>query len=340
MMKTTLYTKTEEIALVADLLRQGEVVAIPTETVYGLAANALDGRAVLKIFAAKNRPADNPLIVHISEWEQIVPLVSQIPPKAKALADAFWPGPLTMVLPRSAIIPNEVTAGGDTVAIRLPFHPMARAVISACGLPLAAPSANRSGSPSPTTAAHVMTDMNGIIPAVLDGGECEVGVESTVISLVGETPRLLRPGGITPEQLKSVIGEIEIDPSITANVHLDKVSSPGMKYKHYAPQARVTLLHGSRQAFVRFMNEQTEAHAVALCFAEETDEIEKQALCIGHENDHDEIAHNLFALLRQADEMGVTHIYAHCPQRQGVGLAVYNRLIRAAAFDERELEDI
>lgn len=337
-MKTTLYKTTEDVALVADLLRQGEVVAIPTETVYGLAANALDGGAVLKIFAAKNRPADNPLIVHISEWEQIIPLVSHIPPKAKALADAFWPGPLTMVLPRSEIIPDEVTAGGDTVAIRLPAHPVARAVISACGLPLAAPSANRSGSPSPTTAAHVMNDMNGLIPAVLDGGECAVGVESTVISLVGETPRLLRPGGITPEQLQSVIGAIEIDPSITANVHLDKVSSPGMKYKHYAPKAKVTLLHSSRQAFIRFMNEQAEEHSVALCFAEEAKEIHKQTLCIGHENDHNEIAHNLFALLRQADEMGLCRIYAHCPEKTGMGLAVYNRLIRAAAFDERELE--
>ncbi|MBR4868976.1 MAG: threonylcarbamoyl-AMP synthase [Clostridia bacterium] len=336
-MKTTLYNNINDLPAVAELLRGGQVVAIPTETVYGLAANALNEQAVRKIFAAKNRPADNPLIVHIATWEELLPLVKEIPPKAKALADAFWPGPLTMVLPRSEQIPNVVTAGGDTVAVRMPAHDMARAIIKACGLPLAAPSANRSGSPSPTTAAHVMNDMDGVIPAVFDGGMSEVGLESTVISLVGETPRLLRPGGITPEQLQQVVGAIEMDPSITANVHLDKVSSPGMKYKHYAPKAKVTLLHGSRQAFVEFVN-QTEEDAVALCFAEEAELIHKPTLCLGHENDPDEIGHNLFALLRLADEQNMTRIYAHCPARQGVGLAVYNRLIRAAAFDERELE--
>ncbi len=335
-MKTTLYNKIGQLPQVAELLRQGQVVAIPTETVYGLAANALDGQAVLKIFAAKNRPADNPLIVHISKWDELIPLVATIPDTAKALADAFWPGPLTMVLPRSSAVPDEVTAGGDTVAVRLPAHPMARAIIEACGLPLAAPSANRSGSPSPTTAAHVLTDMDGIIPAVFDGGECDVGVESTVISLTGERPRLLRPGGITVEQLEEVLGPIDIDPSITANIHLEQVSSPGMKYKHYAPQAKVTLLHGSREAFARFVNQQVDG--VALCFAEDADLINKPTLCMGREDNPKEIAHNLFALLRKADEEGITRIFAHCPKREGLGLAVYNRLIRAAAFDERELE--
>ncbi len=339
-MKTTLYNKTQDIPLAAELLRQGQVVAIPTETVYGLAANALDPQAVLKIFAAKNRPADNPLIVHISKWEDLPPLVGAIPDCAKALADAFWPGPLTMVLPRSERIPREVTAGGDTVAVRLPAHPVARAIIDACGLPLAAPSANRSGSPSPTTADHVMEDMKGIIPAVFDGGECDVGVESTVVSLVGPRPRLLRPGGITPEQLMAVVGELDLDPSITQNMHLEQVSSPGMKYKHYAPKAKVTLLCGSSNAFVRFINQQAEENAVALCFAEEAAAIHKATLCIGHEHDHQEIARNLFALLRQADQQQITRIYAHCPSRQGIGLAVYNRLIRAAAFDERELEEV
>ncbi len=337
-MKTFLYQTNEEITAVARLLQEGQVVAIPTETVYGLAANALDEQAVRKIFAAKNRPADNPLIVHIAKREELASLVKEIPPMARALADAFWPGPLTMVLPRSAVVPDVVTAGGDTVAVRMPSHPVARAIIEACGLPLAAPSANRSGSPSPTTAAHVMADMEGIIPAVFDGGECQVGLESTVVSLVGDKPRLLRPGGITPEQLEHVVGEMDIDPSITANVHLDKVSSPGMKYKHYAPRAQVTLLHGSCQSFVDFMNHHAEPDSVALCFDEEASLINKQVLRIGHEQDHDEIAHNLFSLLREADKQNVTRIYAHCPSRQGVGLAVYNRLIRAAAFDERELE--
>lgn len=335
-MKTNLYNKIEQLPQVAQLLRQGQVVAIPTETVYGLAANALDPQAVRKIFAAKNRPADNPLIVHISKWEELTPLVATIPPAAKVLADAFWPGPLTMVLPRSSAVPDVVTAGGNTVAVRLPAHPMARAIIAQCGLPLAAPSANRSGSPSPTTAAHVMADMDGAIPAVFDGGECDVGVESTVVSLVGEGPRLLRPGGITVEQLERVLGPIDIDPSITTNIHLDQVSSPGMKYKHYAPQAKVTLLHGSSQAFARFVNQQSEG--VALCFAEDAALVNKPTLCMGREDDQKEIAHNLFALLRKADEEGITRIFAHCPKREGLGLAVYNRLIRAAAFDERELE--
>lgn len=337
-MKTTLYNNITDIPAVACLLQQGQVVAVPTETVYGLAANALDSRAVEKIFAAKNRPADNPLIVHIAKWEELPPLVSEIPASAKALAQAFWPGPLTMVLPRSEKIPDIVTAGGNTVAIRMPAHPVAKAIIEAAGVPLAAPSANRSGSPSPTTAAHVMTDMEGIIPAVFDGGASQVGVESTVISLVGPRPRLLRPGGITPEQLEQVVGEIDIDPSITANVHLERVSSPGMKYKHYAPKAKVTLLHGSQPAFVDFMNHQAEADAVALCFHEEAHQITKPVLCIGHAEDHGEIAHNLFSLLRQADQQQITRIYAHCPERRGIGLAIYNRLIRAAAFDERELD--
>ena len=335
-MKTNLYNKIEQLPQVAQLLQQGQVVAIPTETVYGLAANALDPQAVRKIFAAKNRPADNPLIVHISKWEELTPLVATIPPAAQALADAFWPGPLTMVLPRSSAVPDVVTAGGNTVAVRLPAHPMARAIIAQCGLPLAAPSANRSGSPSPTTAAHVMADMDGIIPAVFDGGECDVGVESTVVSLTGERPRLLRPGGITVEQLEQVLGPIDIDPSITTNMHLDQVSSPGMKYKHYAPKAKVTLLHGSSLAFARFVNQQ--ADGVALCFAEDAALVNKPTLCMGREDDQKEIAHNLFALLRKADEEGITRIFAHCPKREGLGLAVYNRLIRAAAFDERELE--
>lgn len=339
-MKTILYRTIEDIPAVARLLQEGQVVGIPTETVYGLAANALDEQAVLKIFAAKNRPADNPLIVHIATWEDLAPLTQEIPPKAIALAQAFWPGPLTLVLPRSSRVPDVVTAGGDTVAVRMPSHPMARAIITACGLPLAAPSANRSGSPSPTAAKHVMDDLSGVIPAVFDGGECEVGVESTVLSLVEATPRLLRPGGITLQQLQQVVGEVTVDPSITQNVHLSHVSSPGMKYKHYAPKAKVTVLCGSRQAYVDFMNHQAEADAVALCFQEEAEQIHRAVLCLGHQNNGQEIARNLFALLRQADEQQTSRIYAHCPSREGMGLAVYNRLIRAAAFDERELDQL
>jgi L-threonylcarbamoyladenylate synthase len=336
-MKTILYKNKEDIPAVAQLLQEGQVVGIPTETVYGLAANALDPTAVIKIFEAKNRPADNPLIVHISHIDQLTDLVSSLPETAKKLADAFWPGPLTMVLPRSQKIPDVVTAGGNTVAVRLPSHPIARAIIDAAGLPLAAPSANRSGSPSPTTAAHVMNDLDGIIPAVFDGGASEVGLESTVISLVGDVPRLLRPGGITPRQLEEVLGVIEIDPSITSDIHLTAVSSPGMKYKHYAPKAKVTLLCGDSDAFVQYVNQQSASDTAVLCFEEEAENIQLPTLCMGSCNRPQEVAHNLFALLRQADEMGLKQIYAHCPQKDGIGLAVYNRLIRAAAFDEREL---
>ena len=250
-MKTTLLTpETDENAVktAAELIRAGEVVGMPTETVYGLAANALNGEAVKKIFLAKGRPQDNPLIVHIADFEQIYDLCPAVPPQAKQLADAFWPGPLTMIVPKGDCIPDEVSCGLDTVGIRLPSHPMARALIRESGVPLAAPSANTSGRPSTTTAAHVMHDMDGKIAAVLDGGACGVGVESTVITLALERPRLLRPGGITLEQLRSVLGEVDVDRALYEKIGDDvKVSAPGMKYRHYAPKAPVTVVRGNPQ---------------------------------------------------------------------------------------------
>ncbi len=336
-MKTICYKGKEDIPSVATLLKEGQVVGMPTETVYGLAANALDANAVLKIFEAKNRPADNPLIVHICDLDQLLELTSEVPFTAIQLAHAFWPGPLTLVFERSDLVPNAVTAGGNTVAVRMPSHPLALELIKECGFPLAAPSANRSGSPSPTTVQHVMNDMDGIIPAVLDGGQCAVGVESTVLSLAHGVPRLLRPGGITPEQIEEVIGAIEIDPSITQNVHLDQVSSPGMKYKHYAPKAKVTLLHGSSEAFSHFVNERAEEGVAALCFQEDVANLTVPTLSLGSINIAKDWMYHLFEQLRSADEEGYTRVYAHCPPKEGEGLAVYNRLIRAAAFDEREL---
>lgn len=336
-MKTVLYKGKEDIPSVADYLKRGHVVGMPTETVYGLAANALNSSAVEKIFEAKNRPMDNPLIVHISQLDQLLELTAEVPFTAIQLANAFWPGPLTMVFSRSDLVPDAVTAGGDTVAVRMPSHPLALALIEACGFPLAAPSANRSGSPSPTTAQHVMGDMDGIIPAVLDGGQCSVGVESTVLSLAHGVPRLLRPGGVTVEQIEGIIGSIEIDPSITQNLHLDQVSSPGMKYKHYAPKAKVVLLHGSREQFVRYVNNQYEEGVAALCFEEEQPYLIVPTLSLGREQAPEDWMFSLFQRLRQADDQGYSLVYAHCPPKEGVGLAVYNRLIRAAAFDEREL---
>ena len=214
----------------SDLILQGEVVGMPTETVYGLAANALNGEAVAKIFRAKGRPQDNPLIVHIADFDQIYDLCPAVPPQAKALAEAFWPGPLTMIVPKGGCIPNEVSCGLDTVGIRLPSHPLARDLIRTAGVPLAAPSANTSGRPSTTTAEHVLRDMDGKIAAILDGGPCGVGVESTVITLALDKPRLLRPGGITLEQLRSVLGEVEVDRALYEKIGDDvKVSAPGMK---------------------------------------------------------------------------------------------------------------
>lgn len=328
------------IARAGLLLREGGLVALPTETVYGLAANALEKAAVAKIFEAKGRPQDNPLIVHISRIEQIKALVAAFPPVARALAAAYWPGPLTMVLPRSSLVPGEVSAGLSTVAVRLPGHPVARAVIEAAGVPLAAPSANLSGSPSPTSAGHVRADLWGKIDAILDGGDCGVGVESTVVSLTGEKPRLLRPGGITPAQIAAVAGGVEVDPAVTERLAEGRAApSPGMKYKHYAPRARVILVRGNKQSYIEYVNAHAGPGVFALCFDEECPALAVKSLPYGHECDAVEQARNLFAALRRLDELGAREVYAHCPEPEGVGLAVYNRLIRAAAFTVVELKD-
>lgn len=334
----TLMLKENEIEKAAAILKSGGLVAMPTETVYGLAADALNGRAVAKIFEAKGRPMDNPLIVHISELSQINGLVREFPKKAELLARRFWPGPLTIILPRAECIPVEVSAGLDTVAIRFPSHPVARALISA-SMPLAAPSANISGSPSPTSAQHVFTDMNGRIDAVLDGGTCDVGVESTVITLCTDIPRLLRPGGITLEQLREVIGEVEVDPAVTEPLAPDvKAASPGMKYKHYSPKANVRLIKGSAAAYADYVNTNAVKGEAALCFDEDRELLEVPFISMGSAEDQQTQAQRLFSLLREADDKGFTAVYAHCPRCDGVGLAVYNRIIRAAGFEVIELE--
>lgn len=328
----TLILKENETDKAAGILRRGGLVAMPTETVYGLAADALNGRAVANIFAAKGRPADNPLIVHISSLSMIPELVTDFPEKAKILAKRFWPGPLTIILPKSDRIPEEVSAGLDTVAIRFPSHPAAQSLISQSG-PLAAPSANLSGSPSPTTFEHVLADMNGRIDAIIDGGDCDVGVESTVISLVCDPPRLLRPGGITVDQLRDAIGEVTVDDAVM-NPLKDgaKAASPGMKYKHYSPKADVILVDSTQEEYLSFVNSKTGENAAALCYDEDLPLLEIQSISIGRSDDEAAQAHELFAALRRADEMGFATVYAHCPSTQGVGLAVYNRMIRAAGF--------
>ncbi len=318
------------VARAGEILRAGGLVAIPTETVYGLAANALDGEAVKKIFGAKGRPGDNPLIAHIGSWNQLAPLVQQVPETAKKLARAFWPGPLTIILEKSDRIPPETSGGLSTVAVRFPSHPTARAVIQAAGVPLAAPSANRSGRPSPTSFAHVYEDMNGRVDAILDGGDCPVGVESTVVSLAGEAPRLLRPGGITLPQLEAVLGKIEVDPAVLSRLEPgQKALSPGMKYQHYAPAAKVTIFDGSSQEFADFVN--ARPGCFALCFDETKPLLTGPRLSYGPRYDQGEQARRLFGVLHQLDYLGAEEVFAQRPGQRGIGLAVYNRLIRAAA---------
>jgi len=256
-METRVLPITEEsLEEAAERLRRGEVVAMPTETVYGLGANALDAQACLKIFEAKGRPADNPLIVHISCWEELSPLVREIDPRAVRLAEKFWPGPLTMIFPRAEKVPAQVSAGLDTLAVRMPAHPVARALIEKAGVPIAAPSANRSGKPSPTTAQHVLEDMDGIIPLILDGGSCDVGVESTVLDLTRPVPVLLRPGGVTAEMLLEELPDLKVDAAVLSPLKEgQKVLSPGMKYKHYAPNAHVTVVKGTPERIARLYDE-------------------------------------------------------------------------------------
>lgn len=313
------------------LLRAGEVVAVPTETVYGLAANAYDETAVRKIFAAKGRPQDNPLIVHIADFRDIFDLVSAVPKAAKKLADAFWSGPLTVILPKSDKIPDAVSAGLPTVAVRMPSHPVARAVIRESGVPLAAPSANRSGSPSPTNAKYVFDDMDGRIPLILDGGSSRVGVESTVITLATDVPRVLRPGGVTVEQLRAVLGEVAVDDAVLHQLKDgERAASPGMKYKHYAPKADITIVRGSLAQFQRFVAAREET-AFVLCFSGE-EKYFAHTVTYGRADDDSAQANRLFDALRELDEQGAQTVYARCPSLSGVGLAVYNRLIRAAGF--------
>ncbi len=327
-----------DLRLAAKLLKSGELVAIPTETVYGLAADAQNGAAVANIFKAKGRPADNPLIVHIAHREQLQDLVADVPSAAMALSRAFWPGPLTMIFKKAPCIPNEVSAGLDTVAVRMPSHPIARRIIE-LSCPLAAPSANRSGIPSPTEAKRVAEDMDGCIAAVVDGGPCEVGVESTVVDVTGERVRVLRPGAVTVEMLTRVVGEVEVDTAVTHEVQAGQtVSSPGMKYKHYAPNARVVLVKGTPAAYAAYVNAHAADGVMALCFDGEENDLQVPFLTYGTRADHAAQAHRLFEALRLLDERHATMAYTACPSPDGIGLAVYNRLLRAAGFEVIELE--
>lgn len=325
----------EDIDKAAKLLREGGVVGIPTETVYGLAADAQNSSAVSEIFKAKGRPQDNPLIVHIGEFSDIYKYVTEVPKNALKLAETFWPGPLTMVLPKKDIIPMTTSGGLDTVGIRFPIHPVAREIIRRSGCALAAPSANLSGSPSPTTAMHVYKDMNGRIPAIVDGGDCAVGVESTVVSFDSDGKvRLLRPGFVSLEDIKGVVGE---ENALCAKGVTEKISdgervlSPGMKYKHYSPKANVTILCGDMKKFTEYVSEHNGEKVCSMIFDSDTKDFPYAYIAYGDTSE--EQAKKLFAVLRSIDDMGIEQVYARCPAQTGVGLAVYNRLLRAAGFE-------
>lgn len=325
----------ESVLEAAELLKYGELVAIPTETVYGLAADALNESAVRKIFLAKGRPQDNPLIVHISSMKMLPPLVREIPDVAKALAERFWGGPLTMIFPKSDRIPSVTSGGLDTVAVRMPASEAAREIIRKCGFPLAAPSANLSGKPSPTTARHVFEDMNGRIPLIIDGGECAVGVESTVICFKGDKIHILRPGGITAEML-SEFGKVEVDKAVTAQPEKnERVLSPGMKYKHYSPKADVYVVDAHGKKFEEYCAKRARYESSLLALGAG---VAERGVFLDYGSTPDIQAQRLFALLRKADELGAKTVLVEMPEQSGMGLAVYNRLLRAAGFKVIEIE--
>ena len=325
----------------ANLIKSGELVAIPTETVYGLGANGLSETAVAKIFEAKGRPQDNPLILHISGPEQIELFCHHIPQKAYDLAERFWPGPLTLVLPARDVVPKRTTGGLSTVAVRCPDCDVTREIIRLSGVPIAAPSANISGKPSTTTAEHVRHDHDGRIAAIVDGGSCRVGVESTIVDLTEERPRLLRPGGITPEELISVLGDLVVDKAVTAQVDKDAVvKAPGMKYRHYAPSEPVVIVSGSREAAARYIRSHFEEGDRVLCFEEELPLYEGcSPLSYGQEADVNTLSAGLFAALRELDDPSIHQVYARCPVGGGVAYAVQNRLKKAAAFHIVDAEE-
>lgn len=321
---------TTEVAEAAEILRGGGLVALPTETVYGLGGNGLDETAVAKIFAAKGRPNDNPLILHIAAAEEMERYCKDIPSLAYRLAEAFWPGALTLILKRQAIVPDCVTAGLSTVAIRCPDHDLTREVIRLAGVPVAAPSANTSGRPSPTTAAHVVDDLAGKIDAILDGGPCRVGVESTILDLTVDPPHLLRPGGISVEEMEAVIGSI--DTAFQAVGDAETPIAPGMKYRHYAPRAAMTLYVGAPEETAALIAAEVKPGDGVLCFSEFAEQFSgTQTIVMGQAGAPEEQAHEIFSALRRFDDMGVAAIHAQCPDEAGIGRAVVNRLKKAAS---------
>ncbi|WP_294550959.1 L-threonylcarbamoyladenylate synthase [uncultured Pseudoflavonifractor sp.] len=324
----------QDIRAAAEILKRGGLLGIPTETVYGLGASGLDPEAVAHIFAAKGRPQDNPLILHVPSADWLERYCEDIPAAAYALAERFWPGPLTMILRRNPIVPDAVTAGLDTVGMRCPAHPVTRAIIAAAGVPVAAPSGNTSGRPSPTSAADMLEDMDGKIDGIVDGGPCTVGVESTIIDLTLTPPRLLRPGGVTLEQLRDALGEVDVDQAVTRLMGKDEhPRAPGMKYRHYAPKAPVTVVKGPADKTAAYIRDHLGSKSGIICFDEFAAEFPgHQVETMGPAADKEEQARRVFDALRYFDSTDVEEIWSQCPDDEGIGLAVSNRLNKAAGF--------
>lgn len=346
--KLTADTAENDIILkkAAEIIKRGGLVAFPTETVYGLGANALDSTASAKIYAAKGRPSDNPLIIHISSADD-AGRYAYVPQIYGEIAKAFIPGPITAIMKKRDIIPFEVTGGLDSVAVRVPAHPIARRLIELAGVPIAAPSANLSGRPSPTRAEHVIEDLSGRVDMIIDGGPCDIGLESTIIKLDGERPTLLRPGGVTYEQLKDTIGEVDIDRAVLEKLgEGERPLAPGMKYRHYAPKAPLTLIDGDEEAFLTYVAQRRKSGTAVIAYEEDICKLKEigynseNILSLGSRSDVASHAAKLFALLRKCDSCGFTDMYAHMPTRMGLSLALYNRILKASGYNVVKLSDL
>jgi len=342
-MKTVILeaSKTENITLCADVIKGGGLIAFATETVYGLGANALDEKAVEGIFKVKGRPFDNPLIVHVASVDDVEPLVSSIPDVFKILADRFMPGSLTLIMEKSNIIPDNVTAGLDTVAVRMPNHPAALAFIRAAGCPIAAPSANPSGSPSPTKAIHVLSDISGKIPYILDGGDCIVGLESTVLDISGDVPRILRPGFVTFEELNDLLENVENPRDVLSGKtdieSIEAPKSPGIKYRHYSPKTPLTAVVGLPDDTAKYITSRMDNDTAALMFDDYTFS-HPNVVTYGNSRDYSAQATRLFDALRTLDTLGTTAIYAQTPSENGLGIAIANRILKAAGENIVEVD--
>jgi len=342
------FSSQEEQALreAGEVLRRGGLVAFPTETVYGLGGDALNPKSARKIYAAKGRPSDNPLIVHIARMEDLVAVVRQVPREAALLARAFWPGPLTMILPRAERVPHETTGGLETVAVRMPSHPVARRLIAWGGGYVAAPSANISGRPSPTSAKYVIEDMDGRIDVIIDGGEGDIGLESTIVDLTVSPPQILRPGYITQDMLEAVLGQISVDQTILLADSGQAPRAPGMKYRHYAPKGELTIVSGRSEQVIAYINacsakDRERGHKVGVIGTDEAmAQYRADLVCsLGSRRDENSIARHLYGILREFDDAQVTRIYSECFETTGLGQAIMNRLLKAAGHKLIVLED-